>query len=699
VQHLKWSSYALVHLSECRLRLLPRDARVLTQLTPDSQKESSKSSKLRVKSSLGLRKEEDPYPLFNDPLFPQQWHLWNIEKPGRDINVVPVWRSGVFGAGITVCIIDDGVDALHEDIRAAFKAELSFDFNSGKQVPIPDPKRKDKHGTRCAGLIVGRANNGICGVGVAPKASVSAVRILSASISTRNEAAAVIHRMDSNDIYSCSWGPADDGRAVDAPAPEVLRSFAIGMMHGRNGLGSTYVFAAGNGKSTVDNCNYDGYANGVFALTVGAIDEDDNMPPYMEPCANVLIVAYSSNSVKKMVTSDLGTAEIKSLVVKGRTRESKSSRLNLQSANSCAKRKSQKSPGNVDPLSEFPESNSQCTTKHGGTSAAAPLVSGVLALALSVRPDLDFRSLRHIAVRTAVPIQLNDSSWVRNAAGHLYSYKFGFGKLDASAYVDLARRWKSSSVFGPPCVRSYQAGIKEPICVPFIPSSERPWILERRIRVSVEKAQSFGMIENVTVRISVRLPRRGDLLVQLESPAGTRIPLTSRRPRDDSPDGLDDWTFGTVGYWGEKSCGDWIVRLGCGSPSKYSPNHPRMDSMGEICLEGLTLGIWGSLAKGYEGEFSRERYIEELVAQYYPDGDSTERSAEISFAMDDVNLLSDSKSMSERALGSDRATTDHQTTRLILLFGCLLLAFMVIVVIGQFALDAIPQHRLKKNAK
>lgn len=179
---------------------------------------------------------------------------------------------------------------------------MSFDFNTGENLPVPDANLNDHHGTRCAGLIAAKANNGVCGVGIAYNARISAIRILSMNVQTKNEAAAVTYKYHDNHIYSCSWGPPDDGRAVDAPAKMVLEAFADGIVNGRSGRGSVYVFAAGNGKSTIDCCNYDGYANGIFSITVGAIDEDDRMPLYMEPCSAQLICAYSSNLRNKIVS-------------------------------------------------------------------------------------------------------------------------------------------------------------------------------------------------------------------------------------------------------------------------------------------------------------------------------------------------------------------------------------------------------------
>ena len=41
-----------------------------------------------------------------------------------------------------------------------------------------------------------------------------------------------------------------------------------GTTNGRNKLGSIFVVAAGNGGSQ-DDCNYDGFANSVYTLTIG----------------------------------------------------------------------------------------------------------------------------------------------------------------------------------------------------------------------------------------------------------------------------------------------------------------------------------------------------------------------------------------------------------------------------------------------
>lgn len=42
------------------------------------------------------------------------------------------------------------------------------------------------------------------------------------------------------------------------------------MIAGRHGFGSIFVVASGNGGQNNDNCNYDGYANSIYTITIGA---------------------------------------------------------------------------------------------------------------------------------------------------------------------------------------------------------------------------------------------------------------------------------------------------------------------------------------------------------------------------------------------------------------------------------------------
>lgn len=67
-------------------------------------------------------------PSYDDPLWPKQWHLFNRKIPGHDVNVVPVWEQGISGKGVVVCIIDDGIDYSHVDLKGKFVKNKTTHF-------------------------------------------------------------------------------------------------------------------------------------------------------------------------------------------------------------------------------------------------------------------------------------------------------------------------------------------------------------------------------------------------------------------------------------------------------------------------------------------------------------------------------------------------------------------------------------------
>ena len=176
-------------------------------------------------------------------------------------------------------------------------------------------------------------------MGVAYNSSVSGIRLLDGVITDLLEAKALTYKTHVNHIYSCSWGPTDDGITVEAPGNLAQLAFQLGTQRGRYGYGSIFVFASGNGGNKQDNCNFDGYANSIYTVTIGAVDELDKKPYYAEECSSKLAVTYS-NGVKRgdrnIVTAD---------ITKGHS----------------------------------------CTSGFSGTSAAAPMAAGLIALALQVR--------------------------------------------------------------------------------------------------------------------------------------------------------------------------------------------------------------------------------------------------------------------------------------------------------------------------
>lgn len=143
--------------------------------------------------------------------------------------------------------------------------------------------------------------NHVCGVGIAYDSKAAGVRILGGRITTSDEASALNYGYDKVGIYSCSWGPRDNGQTMSAPNYLVRKAFSEGINNGREGKGSIFVFASGNGGKHEDQCNFDGYTNSIYSVTVGAVDHMGLHPTYSEACAANMIVAYSSGSGKHIV--------------------------------------------------------------------------------------------------------------------------------------------------------------------------------------------------------------------------------------------------------------------------------------------------------------------------------------------------------------------------------------------------------------
>ncbi|KAL8738444.1 MAG: hypothetical protein Q9181_000758 [Wetmoreana brouardii] len=452
-----------------------------------------------VQAAVAMRKEVARKLSIEDPIFGEQWHLFNTIQLGHDVNVTGVWMQGVTGHNVTAVMVDDGIDMYSEDIKDNYFAAGSWDFNDDTDEPRPRLS-DDKHGTRCAGEIAA-VRNGVCGVGVAYNAKIGGLRILSKVITDEDEAVAMNYAFQENQIYSCSWGPPDDGRSMDAPGILIQRAMVNAIQNGRQGKGNIYVFAAGNGAGSGDNCNFDGYTNSIYSITVGAIDRKGLHPYYSEKCSAQLVVTYSSGSGDAIHTTDVGT--------------------------------------------------NQCYSNHGGTSAAAPLGAGIFALAFDVRPELTWRDLQHILVHTAVPVN-EQEDWDTTLIGKKFSHTYGYGKLDAYAIVEMAR---SMELLKP------QAWLNSPWqhVKHAIPQGTDGLISSFEVTEAALKEANLERLEHVTVTMNVEHTRRGDISVELRSPTNVVSHLSVVRKLDDANVGYEDWTFSTVAHWGEPGIGQWNI--------------------------------------------------------------------------------------------------------------------------------------------
>lgn len=456
----------------------------------------------------------------NDTYFTQQWHLRNTTTTGVDINVTNVWDT-YKGDGIKMAIVDDGLQWTHPDLTNHYNAALSWDFNDNDANPLPNPANGDDHGTACAGVAAAHGNNSLGVCGAAFNATLIGMRLIAYANTDADEAAAFSRSNNVIHIMSNSWGAPDDGKTIEGPGPLARNALAQGVSTGRGGKGTIYLFAAGNGLNNVnniygDNANFDGYANSIYTIAVSAVSDQGVQSDYSEPGACIVICAPSSSSGRQEITTTdlVGNYGYNTNGVSGEL------------------------------------SDRDYTQTFGGTSSACPLAAGVCALILQANPNLGWRDVQEILIRSATKNHTNDADWTINSAGFHFNHKYGAGLINARAAVSLAtNNWQN---LGPQAnVSSIQSNISVTI-----PDNDLAGITRTFDMTSKPPLR----IEHVTVTATINHNYRGDLAITLTSPSGMKSLLAEQRYFDGNSNFVG-WVFTTVRHWGENSCGTWSVNI------------------------------------------------------------------------------------------------------------------------------------------
>jgi len=305
-----------------------------------------------------------------DEFFENQWHL-NSDKD-FSVNILGAWAI-TKGAGVRIAVLDNNIQKYHED----FEAVNVFNIHDNSNRIEPVRKREFSHGTAVTGVISARFN-GRGTIGVAPESDV----IFIGDTNFFSTDANVIRALNAAKLWgarviNCSWG----GGLVSESFESAMRTLYEN--------GTVIVFATDNrGINLDDNRNKD---ESELEWVIGVTGSDKNglRARNMAFGSNIDIMAPGVN----ILTLDL---------------------MGPDGSNNH---------------------NGLANENYGlrnGTSFAAPIVSGIAALMLSVNPSLSATEVRRIITETAQ--KTGNVSYDQNG----FSLEHAYGLIDATGAVRRA---------------------------------------------------------------------------------------------------------------------------------------------------------------------------------------------------------------------------------------------------------------------
>lgn len=471
----------------------------------------------------------------NDRFFGSQWHLRNAKASEFDLDVASVWSpaegSGYTGAGVRAVVIDTGIDYTHPDLAPNYDRAGDRDLVTGGDDAFG--AASESHGTAVTGII-GAARNGAGAVGVAYEATLTGYRT-SPTISDSwlgNIRDAIRLAGETGDVANISQTISNDPNSQFGTGYAAARFDAIGdaigeaVGSGRGRLGTTIVKAAGNAREDVYDISADGWGKDTRQVVVAAVDRQGAIDGYSSYGSSILVSAFGSPG--EVVTTD-----------------------RVGGAGYAA--------GNF-------------YNNFDGTSAAAPMVAGVVALMYEAAPGLGWRDVQSILAASARHVgsavgaaagtsaEAEHFAWTRNhtttwnGGGLHHSNDYGYGLVDARAAVRLAESW---GLTGTPAATSRN----EAKASMDVLGETRTLPDGKPAGLTFQGATtSRAVVERVTVEMTFSAAFIGDLDLYLVTPDGTTSQLFDGDLLD-SGSYSGTWIFETQALRGEHADGTWTVRV------------------------------------------------------------------------------------------------------------------------------------------
>ena len=508
-----------------------------------------------------------------DPEAAKQWHL------GRLGGIEQVWADYT-GRGVRVGVYDSGVQYAHWDLNDNYDASLHIVLD-GKTYDGDHRPASGPHGTSVAGIIAAE-RNGQGTVGVAYDARLTGVNIFDPYSGGGRDPGIFVNapsdlfframnQAAKFDVVNHSWG--SNSTFFDASSSRtVAGTFSYGQAealryaaeNGRGGLGTSSVIATGN--SNVDSQG-DAWNSDRHGIAVSAYRQIDSYASsYSSRGAHVLVAApssdYESIAGTGVVTTDLLGRE----------------GYNIK--------------GDAAGIRDY-------TDQFGGTSAATPVVSGVVALMLDANEGLGWRDVKNIlAASSTAPrgfsappggyqgsffTRLNesqfklagqDADW--NGGAMHYSTDYGYGAVNAHAAVRMSEVW---SLFGQAKTSGNEAEITTGVLPVGLTSTANNPVNATKTHtdfISAPTRFTFEMgdnidLEHVDISITFATYSRFNNNTFYYGPSGTQFKLIAPDGTQgfvDTTGATNAWreadnsfTFGFSGFRGVESEGTWAFEF------------------------------------------------------------------------------------------------------------------------------------------
>ena len=522
-----------------------------------------------------------------DPHLPYQWHIKNnnlyfaSNTPaagiGIDLCMGGLWAAAITGSGVTVNVVDSGLEIGHEDLSGNVLAGKSYNFVTGSTNPTNSATTGD-HGTSVAGLIAASKGNALGGSGVSPSASLVGYNYLSSTqsvlyFSTSFGGDANYHASNS-DIFNYSAGNTSTTlSATNSPVEAVI----LNMINLRSSKGGIFVKSAGNGFAgggvltgttyclasgvTCQSANQDTNNKHYNAIVVASLNADGSKSSYSSTGSSIWVSGFGGESGGEVSVVGSGFSSVAYKPAMLTTDQS-----------TCAAGYSRAGVNKnaLDKGDGTGTGNANCnyTATFNGTSSAAPTVSGVIALMLQVNPALTWRDVRHSLASTSrrvnpaqAPITNTsyfgssvtlEQGWVLNAGGFWYHNWYGFGLVNAAAAVAMAQSYLTG-VLGNFVAESSTAALGVTTVAPFTATGlTKTFSMAGASPSIVEQAELTLYVGSGYVPSCTQ--------IELSSPQGTKsiVLNVDSAHTTASTAGVK---FMSNAFYGEPASGTWTLRL------------------------------------------------------------------------------------------------------------------------------------------